>query len=136
LSAGAIAGISIGSAAVLVLAAALIYLCGRRGGFDKAYRKSTASYGPPPPSVVEGQYKATPKSPGNDTWGSAQYAGMVPAPARDMYQANSPPAPYGGPVSPPMSHRQSPGYGAGYPQNMGAIASPLMSNIDSSTGTY
>ncbi|KAL2199199.1 hypothetical protein P885DRAFT_75614 [Corynascus similis CBS 632.67] len=40
LSAGAIAGIAIGAAAVLILGAALLYLCGRRGGFDKAYRKS------------------------------------------------------------------------------------------------
>lgn len=40
LSPGAIAGIAIGSAAVLILAAALIYLCGRRGGKDIAYRKS------------------------------------------------------------------------------------------------
>lgn len=40
LSPGAIAGIAIGGAAVLILAAALIYLCGRRGGKDVAYRKS------------------------------------------------------------------------------------------------
>ncbi|KAL2154878.1 hypothetical protein VTH82DRAFT_3554 [Thermothelomyces myriococcoides] len=40
LSAGAIAGIAIGGAAVLILGAALLYLCGRRGGFEKAYRKS------------------------------------------------------------------------------------------------
>lgn len=40
LSPGAIAGIAIGGAAVLMLAAALIYLCGRRGGKDFAYRKS------------------------------------------------------------------------------------------------
>ncbi|KAL2180322.1 uncharacterized protein P884DRAFT_297008 [Thermothelomyces heterothallicus CBS 202.75] len=40
LSAGAIAGIAIGGAAVLILGATLLYLCGRRGGFDKAYRKS------------------------------------------------------------------------------------------------
>lgn len=40
LSPGAIAGIAIGGAAVLIIAAALVYLCGRRGGKDFAYRKS------------------------------------------------------------------------------------------------
>jgi hypothetical protein len=40
LSTGTIAGIAIGAAALLVLTAALIYLCGRHGGFDKAYRNS------------------------------------------------------------------------------------------------
>ncbi|KAH7159871.1 hypothetical protein B0J13DRAFT_616670 [Dactylonectria estremocensis] len=40
LGAGAIAGIAIGGVAVLLLGGAMIYLCGRRGGFDKAYRKS------------------------------------------------------------------------------------------------
>jgi hypothetical protein len=45
LGAGAIAGIAIGAAAVLIIAAALLYLCGRRGGFDKAYRKSGLALG-------------------------------------------------------------------------------------------
>ncbi|KAL1839161.1 hypothetical protein VTJ49DRAFT_1817 [Mycothermus thermophilus] len=40
LSAGAIAGIAIGGAAVLILVGVLLYLCGRRGGFERAYRKS------------------------------------------------------------------------------------------------
>lgn len=64
LGAGAIAGIVIGAAAVLIIGATLVYLCGRRGGFDKAYRKSV----PPPaaaaavpdpaasPMMVEAQY--------------------------------------------------------------------------------
>lgn len=39
LSPGAIAGVVIGSVAVLIVAAALIYLCGRRGGKDHAYRR-------------------------------------------------------------------------------------------------
>src|SRR6478735_10111714 len=54
LSTGAIAGIAVGGAAVLLLAGALLYLCGRRGGFDKAYRKSFRNSAVPPgPSVVE-----------------------------------------------------------------------------------
>ncbi|KAH6650823.1 hypothetical protein F5144DRAFT_61520 [Chaetomium tenue] len=65
LSGGAIAGIAIGGAAVLILGAALVYLCGRRGGFDKAYRKSAppaavAAVGgggePGSPSMVEANY--------------------------------------------------------------------------------
>jgi hypothetical protein len=84
LSAGAIAGIAIGSAAVLLLAAVLIYLCGRRGGFDKAYRKSAlaAAAGPlssPAAAMGEAKYAGAdaaslgltpnpnPKSPGQTT---------------------------------------------------------------------
>lgn len=89
LSKGAIAGIAIGAAAVLIIAAALIYLCGRRGGFDKAYRKSAllpfgrsnagsgtnggaADAGAVPgPDMVEANYaNANPKSPGQTTVGS------------------------------------------------------------------
>ncbi|KAK4199110.1 hypothetical protein QBC40DRAFT_282525 [Triangularia verruculosa] len=73
LSPGAIAGIAIGAAAVVILAAVLLYLCGRRGGFDKAYRKS---FGTPAPvagvggrqnSMVEANYGNNPKSPGSNT---------------------------------------------------------------------
>jgi hypothetical protein len=89
LSTGAIAGIAIGAAAVLIIAAALIYLCGRRGGFEKAYRKSglpgfgagTAAGGSASPHMVEANYanapvggvgigvvgRTTPKSPGQMT---------------------------------------------------------------------
>ncbi|KAI5459819.1 hypothetical protein BGZ63DRAFT_455376 [Mariannaea sp. PMI_226] len=63
LGAGAIAGIAIGGAAVLLLAGAMIYLCGRRGGFDKAYRKSfrnssAPAYTPAPPAVSESQFSS------------------------------------------------------------------------------
>lgn len=66
LSAGAIAGIAIGGAAVLILAGALIYLCGRRGGFDKAYRKSVPAPAPAP-DMLEAASHANPKSPGQAT---------------------------------------------------------------------
>jgi hypothetical protein len=60
LSAGAIAGIAIGGAAVLILAGAIIYLCGRRGGLEKGFRKSMAVVAP---GVLEANYGG-PKSPG------------------------------------------------------------------------
>ncbi|KAK0670384.1 hypothetical protein QBC41DRAFT_389829 [Cercophora samala] len=75
LAPGAIAGIAIGAAAVVVLAAVLLYLCGRRGGFDKAYRKSFGG-GPTGAgavgqggqgrgnSMAEVGYGGNPKSPG------------------------------------------------------------------------
>ncbi|CAM1503037.1 Fc.00g078130.m01.CDS01 [Cosmosporella sp. VM-42] len=104
LSPGAIAGIAIGGAAIVILGAGLIYLCGRRGGFDKAYRKSfrnsavpTAAYGAAPP-VVEANY-ATPSTTG-DVW------------------SNKSPA-FG--QSPPMSPQPAPGYG--FPQGMGTMGS-------------
>ncbi|KAH6867594.1 hypothetical protein B0T10DRAFT_553962 [Thelonectria olida] len=40
LNAGAVAGIAIGGAAVLILTMGAIYCCGRHGGFNKAYRKT------------------------------------------------------------------------------------------------
>ncbi|KAK4111909.1 hypothetical protein N656DRAFT_769067 [Canariomyces notabilis] len=62
LSAGAIAGIAIGGAAVLILAGAIIYLCGRRGGLEKGFRKSMAVAAAP--GVLEANYGGGPKSPG------------------------------------------------------------------------
>ncbi|KAB5581275.1 hypothetical protein GE09DRAFT_937114, partial [Coniochaeta sp. 2T2.1] len=50
LTAGTIVGIAIGGAAVLMLAGALVFLCGRRGGLDMAYRRSTQAF---PPAMVE-----------------------------------------------------------------------------------
>ncbi|KAM7207654.1 hypothetical protein V8F20_001921 [Naviculisporaceae sp. PSN 640] len=102
LSAGAIAGIAIGSAAVLILAAALIYICGRRGGFDKAYRKSVAppgggAGGPQSPMVEQSNYAAStipsanPKSPGQASFST--YSGM---PDHDPFRSHtaSPQHPY------------------------------------------
>jgi len=40
LSTGGIAGVVIGSAAVLLLAGSLVCICGRQGGFEKGYRRS------------------------------------------------------------------------------------------------
>ncbi|KAF4341386.1 hypothetical protein FBEOM_4634 [Fusarium beomiforme] len=94
LSAGAIAGIAVGGAAVLLLAGALLYLCGRRGGFDKAYRKSFRNSVPPAPSVVENPYSPHPSV--ADPWAAQKSPGLVAAP-------------YG--QSPPLSPHMSMPYG-------------------------
>jgi hypothetical protein len=75
---------------VLILGAALIYLCGRRGGFDKAYRKTfhvppsaaAAARSTDSPAMVEAKYANAggvgvgvgvldPKSPGQTTLSGA-----------------------------------------------------------------
>lgn len=60
LSGGAVAGIAIGGAAVLILATGMIYLCSRRGGVDEAYRKTLGNNAMPiypneAPPVVEAE---------------------------------------------------------------------------------
>ncbi|KAK4240021.1 hypothetical protein C8A03DRAFT_13636 [Achaetomium macrosporum] len=111
LSAGAIAGIAIGIAAVLILGAALIYLFGRRGGFEKASRKTFhrvesaagATGGSSSPAMVEAQYASTgsadPTSPCHDN----------AAPLRSPYYAGGQ-SPYGFGTSPPP-HRTTPSPG-------------------------
>ncbi|KAF5005948.1 hypothetical protein FDECE_7646 [Fusarium decemcellulare] len=111
LSSGAIAGIAIGAAAVLILAGGLIYLCGRRGGFDKAYRKSFRSSQVPPP-VAETQF-STPNPAGIDPWAANKGPGLM---------ATS----YG--QSPPMSPHQSIGYG--HPGHQSMVAQ------DGTIGSY
>lgn len=84
LGAGAIAGIAIGGAAVLVIGAALIYLCGRRGGLDTAYRKGLGPHQSLPPGAInpgmaEARYH-DPKSPGQHT------VATFPGSERDPYR--------------------------------------------------
>lgn len=72
LSAGAIAGIAIGGAAVLVLAMGVIYLHGRRGGFEKVYRKTFGGSAVPTypngaPAVVETEF-GSPNGPAPGIW--------------------------------------------------------------------
>lgn len=97
LSTGAIAGIAVGGAAVLLLAGALLYLCGRRGGFDKAYRKSFRNSAiPPPPPVVENSiYSPHPSV--ADPWAAQKSPGLM--------------ASHYGQQSPPVSPHQSLAYG-------------------------
>ncbi|KAK4230572.1 hypothetical protein QBC38DRAFT_452208 [Podospora fimiseda] len=111
LSPGAIAGIAIGGVVVLVLAAALLYLCGRRGGFDKAYRKSALPFANNPvqggPQMAEGAaypVSANPKSPGQST--------LSAFPAHDPYHGG---APFFGTSLPPAGyHAVSPNMQPGY----------------------
>ena len=56
LSKGAIAGIAIGGAAVVLIAIALVYFCGRKGGIEKGYRRSTRVSQAAPPGMVEAHY--------------------------------------------------------------------------------
>ncbi|KAK3695100.1 hypothetical protein B0T22DRAFT_93477 [Podospora appendiculata] len=141
LSAGAIAGIAIGAAAVVVLTAALIYLCGRRGGFDKAYRKSVQpGIAPPPvpPPMNEGSHYAGsigPKSPGQATFASYAVSGSdnndpyrtAQSPPLNGYYNGTPP-PMGSPGFPspgfPSPGFSQPGYN-GYQNNQyGSTLSP------------
>ncbi|CAF3463971.1 hypothetical protein SNK03_011578 [Fusarium graminearum] len=112
LSTGAIAGIAVGGAAVLLLAGALLYLCGRRGGFDKAYRKSFRSSAiPPGPPVVE-QSVYSPHQSVADPWGAQKSPGLVATP-------------YSQTQSPPMSPHQSLAYGT-HPGMVNPDGSPMM----------
>ncbi|KAK4129546.1 hypothetical protein N657DRAFT_82930 [Parathielavia appendiculata] len=124
LSTGAIAGIAVGGAAVLVIAAALIYLCGRRGGFEKAYRKSglpgsrVSALAPRAgsPHMVEANYAnagglgVVPKSPGQATLSSA-FGGQDSGTLRSssLYYAGTTPSP-----GPGMSPGGMPAYGHGH----------------------
>jgi hypothetical protein len=96
LSSGAIAGVAIGGAAVLILAAALIYLFGRRGGFNTAYRRSMIQ--PVTPPMVEAKYNPPPKSPGQATFSTYSvpgdndpYRSLTQSPQNKYFA--SPPAP-------------------------------------------
>ncbi|OIW34456.1 hypothetical protein CONLIGDRAFT_5741 [Coniochaeta ligniaria NRRL 30616] len=125
LSAGAIAGIAIGGAAVLCLAGALVFLCGRRGGLDKAYRRSTQTF---PPPVVENKYQpSNPKSPGQETYSTAHYS-------NDPYRTNSPHTFASSP--PPLTPNSHPAYtyssAAGHPN----VQSPLMAGMTDGTQGY
>ena len=127
LSAGAIAGISIGAAAVLVLAGALVFMCGRRGGQDMAHRRSTQTF--PPPMVDS---KHNPKSPDQSTFSTNHYSMPV---VNEPYRANSPHALASSP--PPMSPNSHSAYStyssaAGHP----TLQSPLMAGVMGGTQAY
>jgi hypothetical protein len=107
LNAGQTAGIVIGAAAVLIIAAALIYLCGRRGGIDGAQRRiAFPGHHRPPAGIREENYTVGTKSPAADSrWSAARWSTRVPlSPYRDQA---SPPG-----VMPMMS---SPVHAVGHP---------------------
>lgn len=104
LSSGAIAGIAVGAAAVLIIAIALIWFCGRKGGIEKGYRKSTIG-NPPPPSMMEANYDNQHKSPPPPTYrdhGSRSEGFRSPSPAQ-WSQTGSPHTSYVGYPSPGLA---------------------------------
>lgn len=135
LSGGAIAGIAIGGGVVVLLAAALIYLCGRRGGLDKAYTRQRGGHpSASPPPMVEAKYAAAtaaggaPKSPGQETFSTTAYS---TTPSNDPYQARYAGVPgysVGSGSPPPLSvHSQSSYQHFGTAPGMG---SPLMQGME------
>jgi hypothetical protein len=108
LSPGAIAGIAIGGFAAIVGAIALIYICGRKGGIEKGYRRSQA---PPPSAMVEtGDQGHTPydqsqKSPVPTQATFSTYG--LPGGNPDAYRSDSP-AQFSGMGSPHTSYQGHP----------------------------
>ncbi|KUI66581.1 hypothetical protein VM1G_02092 [Cytospora mali] len=140
LSGGAIAGIAIGGAVVLLLAATLLYLCGRRGGLEKAYYRQRAGRSSNPPMLEATYNGGPPKSPGQETFATTAYS---TTPSNDPYQqqqqhASGQGIPHGVPgypVSsgspPPMSvHSQNSYQHFGNAPGMG---SPLIQGMDNGT---
>ncbi|KXH51446.1 extracellular serine-rich protein [Colletotrichum simmondsii] len=86
-SGGQIAGIVIGSLAFLLLGGLLVYLCGRRGGINRAYKRTSTAYQAPPtapsqPVVTELNYSMQPKSPSTQGWRNSHYSNFS-GPYRD-----------------------------------------------------
>ncbi|ETS87192.1 hypothetical protein PFICI_01020 [Pestalotiopsis fici W106-1] len=111
LSAGAIAGIAIGGAVVLIGAVALIWFCGRKGGIEKGYRKSTVA-NPPSASMIESNYNGHPKSPPPPMYRDSSHYAQSEAPYRSMSpaqwsQTGSPHMSYAGYPSPGLTSQWS-----------------------------
>lgn len=86
-SGGQIAGIVIGSLAFLLLGGLLVYLCGRRGGINRAYKRTSTAYqapstAPSQPVVTELNYSMQPKSPSTQGWRNSHYSNFS-GPYRD-----------------------------------------------------
>ncbi|RYP00808.1 hypothetical protein DL764_006412 [Monosporascus ibericus] len=152
LAPGAIAGIAIGGAAVIIFAVALVYVCGRKGGIEKGYRRSRVSpsaTAAAPPSMIEAHYQddhnlshspyygvgggLPPKSPPPpSTHTSSIYGGMPNSGtfAPDPYRSRSPNqlSEIGSPHTSYISGHPSPGFvppGFGSPRlNQGSMSPP------------
>jgi hypothetical protein len=101
LSGGAIAGIAIGAAVVVILAGALIYMCGRQKSLGEILRQSQHplshpghnSYQAGPGGMSEANYPNVPKT-GNASVMSGQYSDRVyhgPGTETESYRSMSPP---------------------------------------------
>jgi hypothetical protein len=126
LSAGAIAGVAIGGFAVLVLAAALLYMCGRQKTVKEILRQSTIvptnhnSYQPTALGISEAQYpnmmkNNSPNTPGrdNESYRSTsppidERTGMMVGGMHPMHFQHSQTSP--GLSSPGFSNPGSPGF--------------------------
>lgn len=111
LSAGAIAGIAIGGAALLIGIIALVWFCGRKGGIEKGYRKSTAA-NPPTASMMESNYNGQPKSPPPPMYRDSSHYAQSEGPYRSMSpnqwsQTGSPHTSYAGYPSPGFTSQWS-----------------------------
>ncbi|RYP63301.1 hypothetical protein DL771_009333 [Monosporascus sp. 5C6A] len=156
LAPGAIAGIAIGAAAVLIIAVALVYVCGRKGGIEKGYRRSrvSPSSAAAPPSMIEAHYHddhnrshspyfgvaggLTPKSPPPpSTHTSSIYGGMPNSGtfAPDPYRSRSPNqlSEIGSPHTSYLSSQPSPGFvppGFGSPRLNQEQMSPPIAELE------
>jgi hypothetical protein len=143
LGAGAIAGISIGSAAVLLLAGALIYLFGRRGGQLTAARNSrelpyphrggSFNNGPPHAHMgtpMMGESKAmSPKV-------AEAWAGGPPTPGPGMMNAYAAVPHSGGQGSPQLNGGFGPRSPPMSPQHGYQYGGTMVSAMTGDTGTY
>lgn len=100
LGAGAIAGIAIGGVAVLLLGGAMVYLCGRRGGFDKAYRKSFRNSAAPEgyhpnmqPPVTEARFDS-PSTAAGSVWIANNKPPQQPSPMSAGFGQSPPMSPH------------------------------------------
>jgi hypothetical protein len=97
LSAGAIAGVAIGGFAVLVLAAALLYMCGRQKTVKEILRQSTIvptnhnSYQPTALGISEAQYPNMVKNSPNTNSTAFSANGWTPGQDNGSYRSMSPP---------------------------------------------
>ncbi|KAI1144253.1 hypothetical protein F5Y05DRAFT_364128 [Hypoxylon sp. FL0543] len=111
LSGGAIAGIVIGGVAAVAIIGALVYLCGRKGGIEKGYRRSAMGGGAPPPMIEASYNDNGPKSPPmNSPYGMYSDPYRSPSPTAWSSQMGSPHNSYLGQPSPGF-----PPYAAGSP---------------------
>nr|CEG04607.1 unnamed protein product [Fusarium clavum] len=110
LSGSAIAGIVIGSVAVLGIIIGAIYLCGRRGGFNEAYRKTFSAHNMPgnmhgapsvteaevgsPTSSVPGYWVYKPTSPIASSVGQSHHTSPPLSPLHNLPQDNGNIMPY------------------------------------------
>jgi hypothetical protein len=115
LSTGAIAGIAIGGAAVLVLAGALIYLCGRQRTLGEMVQQRNTQHAPP--TYMPGHLSLAsgttypPKTPkfDVDALGARRYSGQAgfydrPATETSSYRSRSPPVDEGRELIIPNMH--------------------------------